>query len=274
MILVTGANCAIGRHLTAELNRRGRPWRAVTADSGPWRLGDVPDPAAVAGATALIHLAWPRTPVADTWLRAAHARLIGAVDPTAPCVMLSSFATRKGEASSRYGRQKALVEGQFLRRGGVVRAGLVWDDGGVVGARGRMPSRLARLGLAPHLPGWGESIYFSHVTDVVAALLACADDPATMAGVGNPSKDLLSGHGGGLWEVAGPDPLELWEALGRIHRRRVRQVAIPQPIAAAVQHHAQRRRTTSPAWDAFCSLTIADPPLSTGAVVGRMPPSW
>ena len=236
--VVTGAAGFIGRHVVAELRRRGWRVRAFVHTGDPWSavetpgvvriVGDVRDPPALhhalAGARAVISLAACKRDEPES--EATHvggARNLVAAARAHGLSRIVNVSTQSAKLPRPgvYGRTKRAADAVFAASGlevTTLRPSLVYgpDDPGVFGTVQRFVNRL------PVVPICGNGRRRSaplHVEDVARASVACLERPDTI---------------GRTYDVGGPDLITFDALIDRIAShlgRRRRKVHLPVAIA-------------------------------------------
>ncbi len=157
-ILVTGASSAIGRRVCIQATGRGhevvRFARKASDGDVTFQLGARLRPGDLAGADAVLHLAWDWAAPPNSYLRVnvdgSRRLLDSCAEAGALPVLLSTF-TAFSQSRSQYGDAKRALEFDFQSAGGgAVRAGLIWGESlsGMVAT----VAKLARISKGcPHL---------------------------------------------------------------------------------------------------------------------------
>jgi len=234
-VAVTGATGFIGRHLCDHLRRRGWEVRAMARETSscPFaeegirafkcNLPDEVDPAALAGARAVVHCAYM---MRFTDLASAHrvndlgTRKILEMSRAAGAeqfVFLSSQSAHE-EAESYYGKSKFELE-KLLdpRRDLILRSGLVLGKEGQ-GLFHRMADMVAKSKAIPLFGGGRQPLQTVHVDDLCAAVSSALSRRLT-----------------GLYTVAEPHPVEMGEFLRRVAARLGKKpIFVPFPMAPAL----------------------------------------
>jgi len=256
VVLVTGANGFVGRHLVRELLRRGRPVRALVrrpeaasdlreagADLAPGRLEDAASlETASRGIECVVHLAaLLASPRARDFHRVnaeGTARLLDAsVRGGARAFLLVSSLAASGPSRperpvedsdpprpvSHYGRSKRAAEEILLARRDRIRAlvlrpPLIYGPGD----RGLLPFfRCVAAGWKP-LVGRVEAVSLVHVDDLVAALVAALEGDLPTGSVHHVSGDET------------PSPGALMDEMARALAARPRALRVPSPLLLPV----------------------------------------
>jgi nucleoside-diphosphate-sugar epimerase len=241
-LVVTGASGYIGARLVERARQRGhevvvlgsRPAGSDVAAFAcfPWRLGETPPPAALAGATALLHLAhdWASdrrhgTGPGNANPGGAEALARAAHDAGIARFVFASTTSARREARNAYGKIKFAIEERLKaaphRDGGIVfaRIGLVY--GGPERAQYALMSRLAMLPVLPMI-GLDREVQPIHVDEACDGLLALALDPP-------PGRQTVV--------LAGPVPVTFGAWLRTLRRARHGRalLLVPVPIGLALK---------------------------------------
>ena len=194
VVVLTGANGYIGRHLTAALLANGYRVRALVRTPATmasrakregvavrgYRLDEPPAAAAFAGAYAVVHAAFDANgALSDNAELEAAQRLLARADSCGArkFLFLSSIEARPG-ATSAYARRKHNIEQVVLANAGVVvRPGLVYggDAGGLFATLDNVAKR------SPLIPAFlpAPRVQPIHVDDLCAGIVnALADGQA------------------------------------------------------------------------------------------------
>jgi nucleoside-diphosphate-sugar epimerase len=232
IVAVTGASGSLGRALASHLAGRGWTVRALVRDPAGFArlrpgiaaarcdLPDVLDPAALAGADAIVHAAYPtrltdveeirRVNEEGTHRVLATARAVG-VPHT---VFVSSIAAAP-DAPSYYARSKHALESLFdPARDAVVRPGLILAREGQ-GLFQQMRDGMRRTHALPVFGGGRQPLQTVHVEDVCEAIAR-----------------VIERRLGGSFNVAEPDPMTFAVFLRALARGLgVRCLLVPLPFA-------------------------------------------
>ncbi len=232
-VVVTGASGFLGGHLCRAFIARGWTVRALVrrpdATAVPRGVAlarlDMPDhvdPAALAGADALVHAAWAtreaddaraeRQNVEGTRALVAAARAAG----VRRIVFVSSVAAAP-DAPNAYGRTKAAAEALLGPTDLVVRPGTILARGGG-GIFGLMRDLMAKVHVVPLFGGGRQPLQTVHVDDVCEAIARAIERGVT-----------------GAINVAEPEPLS-FRAVLRLAAKRMgtRCLFVPLPFASAL----------------------------------------
>jgi nucleoside-diphosphate-sugar epimerase len=238
-LLITGGSGYIGERLVALAQRAGyeirvlgsRP-QAMAVAAYPWRLGEEPPAEALAGATALVHLAHSWAGDRDGGAGQANINLAGAerlvraaLAAGIPQIVFASTTSARAQALNNYGRVKHAIEARLLAlsdsagRICCARIGLVYG-----GAERGQYGLMAKLtDLAPVLPmiGLGREVQPIHLDEVCQALLRLASG-------GAKERPIMV--------VAGPSPVTFGAWLRTLRRSRKGKLLllIPVPIRFAL----------------------------------------
>jgi NADH dehydrogenase len=231
ILAVTGANGYIGREVVRIARAAGFEVRTLvrcpgaSADSGlrsfSYALGDEPPEAALAGATALIHLAMDMTGdggsddanVTGTLRLRDAARRQGV-----PRFVFVSSQSAAPSALSAYGRAKWRVEQSLDQQGDIViRPGMVYGgpERGLFGVLCRLVSKLPAI---PVIRG-SAPLYPIHVEDLAQALVELALSPSA------PAERVLC--------LGSATPIPLAEFLERLGEARLGRKPLLIPLPAA-----------------------------------------
>jgi nucleoside-diphosphate-sugar epimerase len=230
-IAVTGASGMLGRHLCADLSRRGYEVRALVRDPasfadapprsrvGRCDLPDTIDESLLGGAAALVHCAWG-TRVRDLAearrVNEEGTRRILAASRRAgiPRFVFISTVAAHPDAPNYYARSKHALEGLLdPSRDLVIRPGLILARHGQ-GLFQQMRDTSRRTHLVPLFGGGKQPLQTVHVDDVCEALARALERELT-----------------GALNIAEPDPVSL-EAFMRMltDRLQVRCLFLPLPF--------------------------------------------
>jgi NADH dehydrogenase len=232
-VAVTGASGFLGGHLCRTFLAREWAVRALVRrpDAATLPAGvtiarlDLPehvDPAALAGADALVHAAWAtretddaraeRQNVGGTRVLLEAARAAG----VRQIVFVSSVAA-DADAPNAYGRSKAAAERLLDVRDLVVRPGTILARGGG-GIFGLMRDLMAKVHVVPLFGGGRQPLQTVHVDDVSEAVARALERGVT-----------------GAVNVAEPDPLSFRDVLKLAAARMgTRCLFVPLPFAPAL----------------------------------------
>ena len=245
IVAVTGASGSLGRQLVSHLARRGWTVRALVRDPAAFGrlrpgipaarcdLPDALDTAALAGADALVHAAYPTrlTDVAEIQRvnEEGTRRVLGAARAAgvARVVFVSSIAAGP-DAPSYYARSKHALEALFdPARDAVVRPGLILAREGE-GLFQQMRDAMRRTHALPLFGGGTQPLQTVHVDDVCEAIAR-----------------VLERRLGGAFNVAEPEPVTFAEFLRMVARGLgIRCLLLPLPfgpVLAAVRMLEARR---------------------------------
>jgi 2-alkyl-3-oxoalkanoate reductase len=239
LVAVTGASGFVGPHLVAALRRHGwtvrlllRRWSPLPSLAGVeaeivW--GDLSDERALAqlveGADAVVHAAGlikARDPADFLTVNRDGTARLAALAPNARFLLLSSIAARE-PALSPYAASKRAAEDALAGRAApwlAIRAPAVYGPGD---RETLAYFRAAERGIGPSPMGTGARLSLIHVEDLSEAL-ALALDRTLLSSV----YEIDDGRAGGYSYA------DMADAAGQALGRRVRPLAIPRPVMAAV----------------------------------------
>ena len=197
IVVLTGANGYIGRHLTTALLAEGfhvralvRTPAALTPREGmaafAYRLEEPPTPAVFEDAVAVVHAAFDASGAVseEAELAAANSLLAHARRCGAKFVFLSSIEARAGGASAYAHRKRAIERAVLAQEGVVVRPGLVYggDAGGLFATVDNVAKR------APLIPAFlpAPRVQPIHVNDLCRGICRCVSHGA-LAGDDGPA---------------------------------------------------------------------------------------
>lgn len=231
IVAVTGASGSLGRQLASHLARRGWTVRALVRDPeafGRLRPGiaaarcdlpDVLDTAALAGADALIHAAYPTRLTDLAEIRRVNEegtrRVLAAARAAAiPRVVFISSIAAVPDAPSYYARSKHALEALFdAARDTIVRPGLILAREGS-GLFQQMRDAMRRTHALPVFGGGRQPLQTVHVEDVCEAIAR-----------------VLERRLAGAFNVAEPEPVTFAEFLRMLARGLgIRCVLVPLPF--------------------------------------------
>lgn len=183
-IAVTGASSSVGRSVCDAARVAGlEVARLVRRPTQPgdvfFDLSQPPQPSALDGVSALVHIAWNWTASGRNYRRVnvdGGRRLLALCESkSARVVLLSTFSTYSKHSSMYASAKRALEEDIRSLQGSTVRAGLLW--GSEMAGMTQTVTKLARTrGVCPHLIP-DPVVYQSHQATIAQVLV---DECASM----------------------------------------------------------------------------------------------